>query len=81
MTPAPRANLWAHDGSHSLSPRLCPSGCPLAFGHRGTHMAMNLMLPEPASSVDTAVAIVFVAATIVAVTAWLRWDSTGPSWQ
>jgi hypothetical protein len=44
-------------------------------------MAMNLMLPEPASSVDTAVAIVFVAATIVAVTAWLRWDSTGPSWQ
>jgi hypothetical protein len=37
-------------------------------------MAMNLMLPGAGLfGVDTAAAIVFVVATIVAVTAWLRW--------
>ena len=51
-------------------------GLPLAFGHRGTHMALNLMVPGAGLfGVHTAAAIGFITATVVAVAAWLRWGT------
>ncbi len=49
-------------------------GLPLAFGHRGTHMALNLVLPGAGLlGVDTFGAVLFIAVTVVALAAWLRW--------
>jgi hypothetical protein len=49
-------------------------GLPLAFGHRGTHMALNLVLPGAGLlGVDTAGAAVFIIVTVVALATWLRW--------
>ncbi len=47
---------------------------PLALGHRGTHMALNVVLPGAGLfGVATVAAVVFVVATVVAVALWLRW--------
>jgi hypothetical protein len=46
----------------------------LVVGHRGTHMAMNLLVPGAGLfGVDTALAVGFVVATVVAFALWMRW--------
>lgn len=51
-------------------------GLPLLFGHLGTHIALDMVLPGAGLfGVHTAAAILFVVATVLALAAWLRWGT------
>jgi hypothetical protein len=54
-------------------------GLPLFFGHRGTHIALNLFLPGAGLfGVNTIGAIAFVTLTVLALAAWMRWGLDWP---
>jgi hypothetical protein len=74
MLAAERDHVWRRRWLALALTVMLSVGLPLAFGHRGTHMAMNLMLPGAGLfGVDSAVAIIFVVAAIGAVAVWFRW--------
>lgn len=49
-------------------------GLPVAFGHRGTHAALNLLIPGGGLfGGNTGAAVGFVVLTVASVAVWLRW--------
>jgi hypothetical protein len=69
-----REDVWRRRWVATAVAAVLWAGLPLAFGHRGTHMALNLLLPGAGLfGVNTAAAVLFVVASVVAVVAWLRW--------
>jgi hypothetical protein len=54
-------------------------GLPVLLGHRGTHVALNLILPGAGLfGVNALGAVVFVVLTVAGVVAWLRWGLDWP---
>ena len=74
--PLPRRGdgVWTRRWLALAAAAVVSIGLPLVFGHRGTHAALNLILPGAGLfGVNTLAAVLFVVATIGAVVLWLRW--------
>jgi hypothetical protein len=73
-SPARRDDVWTRRWVALGIAAAVSIAVPLAFGHRGTHMALNLLLPGAGLfGVDTAWAVVFVVVTVAAFAVWMRW--------